>query len=82
MTHPDMRKKKQVTARMTTQFAQDLNLIMACTKQASATAVVQHAVHEMAEYYRVAIQRRMARYTDETPVGPVTGPASQEGGEK
>jgi hypothetical protein len=60
MTHPDMRTKKQVTARMTPQFAKDLNLVMACTKEDSATAVVQHAVHDLAEYYRAAIQRRMS----------------------
>lgn len=58
MTHPDMREKKQVTARMTEQFAKDLNLIMACTRQDSATAVVQDAVHQLAEYYRVAMQRK------------------------
>lgn len=57
MAHPDMRTKKQVTARMTDQFAKDLNLIMACTKEDSATAVVQDAVHQLAEYYRVAMQR-------------------------
>lgn len=65
MTHPDMRTKKQVTARMTTQFAQDLNLIMACTKQDSATAVVQHAVHELAEYYRSRMAARMAASQEE-----------------
>lgn len=64
MTHPDMRTKKQVTARMTTQFAQDLNLIMACTRQASATAVVQDAVHQLAEYYRVAMQRKWLSNTE------------------
>lgn len=64
MTHPDMRTKRQVTARMTTQFAQDLNLIMACTKEDSATAVVQHAVHQMAEYYRSRMAARMAASQD------------------
>jgi len=59
MAHPDMREKKQVTARMTTQFAQDLNLLMACTKQDNATAVVQDAVHQLAEYYRVVMQRKL-----------------------
>jgi hypothetical protein len=60
MAHQDMRTKKQVTARMTEQFARDLNLVMACTRQDSATAVVQKAVHGMAEYYRAAIQARWA----------------------
>lgn len=60
MTHPDMRTKKQVTARMTDQFAKDLNLLMACTGRTNATDVLQHAVHQMAEYHRYAIQKRQA----------------------
>jgi Arc/MetJ-type ribon-helix-helix transcriptional regulator len=52
-----MREKKQVTARMTDQFAKDLNLIMACQRMTSATDVVQDAVHKLAEYYRHAMQR-------------------------
>lgn len=60
MTHPDMRTKKQVTARMTDQFAKDLNMIMACQRMTNATEVVQDAVHKLAEYYRHAMQHRMA----------------------
>jgi restriction endonuclease Mrr len=59
MSHPDMREKKQVTARITPEFARDLNLVMACTKTDNATQVVQDAVHQLAEYYRYAIQRRL-----------------------
>ena len=58
--HPDMRQKKQVTARITDQFAKDLNLVMACTKTDNATHVVQDAVHQLAEYYRYVVQKRMA----------------------
>lgn len=60
MTHPDMRTKKQVTARMTEQFAKDLNLLMACTGSTSATDVVQNAVHQMANYQRYVMQRQAA----------------------
>lgn len=51
-SHPDMRTKKQVTVRMTEQFAKDLNLIMACSRTTNASGAVQDAVHRLAEYYR------------------------------
>lgn len=66
MAHPDMRQKKQVTARITDQFAKDLNLVMACTGTTNASAVVQDAVHQLAEYYRHVMQKRMAAIQDDT----------------
>ena len=66
MAHPDMREKKQVTARMTEQFAKDLNLLLACTGSTNASSVVQDAVHQLAEYHRAVIQRRYDALQDDT----------------
>ena len=66
MAHPDMRDKRQVTVRMTEQFAKDLNLLLACTGSTNASAVVQNAVHQLAEYYRYVMQKRMAAIQDDT----------------
>ena len=52
----DMRKKKQVTVRMTEQFAKDLNLIAASYNLDNVSFVVQQSVAAQAN----AIRARMA----------------------
>jgi hypothetical protein len=64
MAYVSQTTKKQVTARMTPQFAKDLNLIMACTGSTNASGVVQDAVHQLAEYYRFAMQRNNTALQD------------------
>lgn len=59
MAYVSQTGKKQVTARMTPQFAKDLNVILAYTQAASVTDVVHDAVHQLAEYYRHVMQRNM-----------------------
>lgn len=56
LRHPDMREKKQVTVRMTEQFAKDLNLIFASYGLSDATYVVRESVAAQAD----AIRDRMA----------------------
>ncbi len=56
LRHPDMREKKQVTVRMTEQFAKDLNLIMASYDLTDASDVVRKSVAAQAD----AIRERMA----------------------
>lgn len=53
---PDMREKKQVTARMTESFAEDLNLILSTYGLSDVTYVVQQSVAAQAD----AIRARMA----------------------
>lgn len=53
---PDMREKKQVTARMTEQFAEDLNLIFEHFGLSDVTYVLQQSVAAQAD----AIRARMA----------------------
>lgn len=57
---PDMREKKQVTVRMTDQFAQDLNLIFATYGITDATYVVRASVAVQADAIRARIAARQA----------------------
>jgi len=57
--HPDMRERKQVTVRMTEQFAKDLNLIMASYKLDNASYVLQQSVAAQANAIRLAMQGAM-----------------------
>jgi len=57
---PDMREKKQVTARMTEQFAEDLNLILATYGLSDVTYVLQQSVAAQAAAIR---SRRAGRPT-------------------
>lgn len=57
---PDMREKKQVTVRMSEQFAQDLNLIFATYGIADATYVVRESVACQADAIRERIAARQA----------------------
>lgn len=58
--HPDMRTKKQVTVRMTEQFAQDLNLIFLTYGITDATYVVRESVNAQADAIRARITARQA----------------------
>lgn len=59
LTHPDMRDRKQVTVKMTEQFAKDLNLIFASYGMTDVSYVVRESVAAQADYIRT----RMARPT-------------------
>lgn len=60
LPHPDMRDRKQVTVKMTEQFAQDLNLLFAAYGLTDLSYVVRESVSAQADYVRQDIQRRMA----------------------
>ena len=61
---PDMRTKKQVTARMTEQFAEDLNLIFSTYGLSDATYVVQQSVAAQADAIRSRRAGRPTPYAD------------------
>lgn len=61
MAHPDMHKKRQVTVRMTDQFAKDLNLVMASYKLDNVSYVVQQSVAAQANAIRARIAERQAQ---------------------
>ena len=50
--HPDMRDRKQVTVKVTEQFAQDLNLLFASYGLTDVSYVVRESVAAQAEYVR------------------------------
>jgi hypothetical protein len=50
--HPDMRTKKQVTVRMTDQFAKDLNVLLACYGDKGVSYVLQRTIALHAGYIR------------------------------
>lgn len=56
----DMRKKKQVTVRVTEKFAQDLNLIAASYGLDNVSYIVQGSVAAQADYIRARIAARQA----------------------
>ena len=60
MAHPDMRKKKQVTVRVTLKFAQDMNLVMAAYRLDNVSYVVQESVAAQADAIRERMAARMA----------------------
>lgn len=60
LPHPDMRDRKQVTVKMTEQFAQDLNLLFAAYGLTDLSYVVRESVSAQADYVRRDIDRRMA----------------------
>lgn len=57
--HPDMRTKKQVTVKVTGQFAQDLNLIMASYRMTDVSRIVRESVGAQADAIRARITERM-----------------------
>ncbi len=61
---PDMREKKQVTVRMTEQFADDLNLIMQTYALQNASFVVQQSVAAQADAIRERRAGRPTPYAD------------------
>lgn len=54
--HPDMRDRKQVTVKMTEQFAKDLNLLFATYRLTDLSYVVRESVNAQA----AAIRARQA----------------------
>lgn len=60
MTHPDMRERKQITVKMTEQFAKDLNLIFASYGLTDVSQVVRAAVGSNADYIRSRMTKRIA----------------------
>lgn len=60
LRHPDMRTKKQITVKMTEQFAKDLNLIFASYGLTDVSYVVRESVSCQAD----AIRQRMTRKTE------------------
>lgn len=59
MTHPDMRTKKQVTVKVTEQFAKDLNLLFATHRMTDLSYVVRESVHAQADAIRARIAARL-----------------------
>lgn len=57
MTHPDMRDKKQITVKMTEQFAKDLNLLFASYGVTDLSSVVRESVGARADYVRLMMER-------------------------
>lgn len=58
--YPDMRDRKQVTVKMTEQFAQDLNLLFATYGLTEVSYVIRESVSAQADYVRLQYARRMA----------------------
>lgn len=52
LNHPDMRERKQITVKMTKEFAQDLNLLFASYGLTDLSYVVRESVAAQAEYVR------------------------------
>lgn len=58
---PDMRDKKQITVKMTEQFAKDLNLLFASYQLTDLSYVVRESVGAQADYLRERMTERMAQ---------------------
>lgn len=56
--HPDMRDRKQVTVKVTEQFAKDLNLLFASYGLKDVSYVVRESVSAQAEYVRSRMTAR------------------------
>lgn len=61
LPHPDMRDRKQITVKMTEQFAKDLNLVFAVFGMTDVSDVVRKSVSAQADY----IRDRMTRSSEE-----------------
>lgn len=72
LPHPDMRTRKQITVKMTEQFAKDLNLLFASYRLTDVSYVVRESVAAQAEAVRERIAQRQAR------TGPVLPTAQEE----
>lgn len=59
LRHPDMRTKKQITVKMTEQFAKDLNLIFASYGLTDVSYVVRESVACQADAIRERMTKRM-----------------------
>jgi hypothetical protein len=58
--HPDMRDKTRITVHMTSQFAKDLNLVMASYDLSNVSFVVQQSVAAQANAIRERMTQRYA----------------------
>ena len=58
--HPDMRDRKQVTVKVTEQFAKDLNLVMASYGLTDVSYVVRQSVAAQANGIREGMTARQA----------------------
>lgn len=56
--HPDMRDRKQVTVKVTEQFAKDLNLLFASYGLTDTSYVIRESVAAQAEYVRQRMTKR------------------------
>lgn len=57
-THPDMRERKQVTVKMTEQFAKDLNLVLASYGLTDVSYVLRQSVAAQANGIRAGMTER------------------------
>lgn len=64
LSHPDMRDRKQVTVKVTEQFAQDLNLLFASYGLTDVSYVVRESVAAQAEYVRSRMTARQEGSTE------------------
>lgn len=63
-SHPDMRTKKQITVKVTEQFAKDLNLLFASYGLTDVSYVVRESVSSQADYIRERMTKRMTDMPD------------------
>lgn len=64
LNHPDMRDRKQVTVKMTEQFAKDLNLVLASYGLTDVSYVVRQSVAAQANGIRKRMTERQEGSTD------------------
>lgn len=57
LRHPDMRERKQITVKMTEQFAKDLNLIFASYGMTDVSHAVRESVSAQADYIRTRMTK-------------------------
>jgi len=63
--HPDMRERKQITVKVTEQFAKDLNLLFASYRLTDVSYVVRESVAAQADVIRERMAARQAALQEE-----------------
>ena len=66
MTHPDIRTKKQLTVKVTEQFAKDLNLVLASYGLTDVSYVLRQSVAAQANGIREGMAARQAALQEDT----------------
>jgi len=66
MAHPDMRDRKQITVKVTEQFAKDLNILFASYGLTDVSYVVRESVSAQAEYVRERMTTKWSDIPEET----------------